>query len=150
MLFTASDGIIIPMQYEYYALEGLSALMQTIDKIKSTTNTNLEITGLIRTIFDTRNNLSNEVSIQLLQYFSHKVFKTIIPRNVKLAEAPSFEQDVISYARLPKGAISYISLASEVLRKTLINQYCKNFKTRAWIGHIIRTYLPQASKLIPI
>jgi chromosome partitioning protein len=119
--FTASDGIIIPMQCEYYALEGLSALIQTIDKIKSTTNPNLEITGLIRTMFDTRNNLSNEVSIQLLQYFSHKVFKTIIPRNVKLAEAPSFGQDVISYARLSKGAISYISLASEVLRKTLIN-----------------------------
>ncbi len=109
------------MQCEYYALEGLSALIQTIDKIKSTTNPNLEIIGLIRTMFDTRNNLSNEVSIQLLQYFSHRVFKTIIPRNVKLAEAPSFGQDVISYARLSKGAISYISLASEVLRKTLIN-----------------------------
>ncbi|MEO1939354.1 AAA family ATPase [Candidatus Thioglobus sp.] len=119
--FTASDGIIIPMQCEYYALEGLSALMQTIEKIKSTTNPELEITGLVRTMFDNRNNLSNEVSIQLLQYFSHKVFKTIIPRNVKLAEAPSFGQSVINYARSSKGAISYISLASEVLRKTSIN-----------------------------
>ncbi|EEZ80255.1 MAG: ParA family protein [Candidatus Thioglobus sp.] len=116
--FTASNGIIIPMQCEYYALEGLSALMQTIEKIKATTNPELEITGLVRTMFDNRNNLSNEVSIQLLQYFSHKVFKTIIPRNVKLAEAPSFGQDAISYARSSKGAISYISLASEVLRKT--------------------------------
>ncbi len=116
--FTASSGIIIPMQCEYYALEGLSALMQTIEKIQSTTNPNLEITGLIRTMFDNRNNLSNEVSIQLLKYFSHKVFKTIIPRNVKLAEAPSFGQAAINYARASKGAISYISLASEVLRKT--------------------------------
>ena len=116
--FTASNGIIIPMQCEYYALEGLTALIQTIEKIQATTNPELEITGLIRTMFDTRNNLSNEVSIQLLQYFSHKVFKTIIPRNVKLAEAPSFGQSAINYARSSKGAISYISLASEVLRKT--------------------------------
>lgn len=116
--FTASNGIIIPMQCEYYALEGLSALMQTIEKIKQTTNPNLEITGLIRTMYDARNNLSNEVSLQLQQHFSHKVFKTIIPRNVKLAEAPSFGQAVTHYARSSKGAISYISLASEVLRKT--------------------------------
>lgn len=119
--FTASGGIIIPMQCEYYALEGLSALMQTIEKIKSTTNPELEITGLVRTMYDTRNNLSNEVSIQLQQYFSHKVFKTIVPRNVKLAEAPSFGQAAISYARSSKGAISYVSLASEVVRKTSIN-----------------------------
>jgi len=119
--FTASDGIIIPMQCEYYALEGLTALIQTIEKIQATTNPDLDITGIIRTMFDTRNNLSNEVSIQLLQYFSHKVFKTIIPRNVKLAEAPSFGQSAINYARSSKGAISYVSLASEVIRKTSIN-----------------------------
>lgn len=120
--FTASNGVIIPMQCEYYALEGLSSLMQTIEKIRETTNPHLEITGLIRTMFDTRNNLSNEVSIQLLQYFSHKVFKTIIPRNVKLAEAPSFGQAVINYARSSKGAIAYTSLASEVLRVTRQNK----------------------------
>lgn len=119
--FTASKGIIIPMQCEYYALEGLSALIQTIEKIQATTNPNLEITGLIRTMYDTRNNLSNQVSIELQQYFAQKVFKTIIPRNVKLAEAPSFGQAVISYARSSKGAISYVSLASEVVRKTMIN-----------------------------
>ncbi|SMN11892.1 Chromosome (plasmid) partitioning protein ParA [uncultured Candidatus Thioglobus sp.] len=116
--FTASHGIIIPMQCEYYALEGLSALIQTITKIQKTTNPDLEITGLIRTMYDTRNNLSNEVSVQLQQYFSQKVFKTIIPRNVKLAEAPSFGQTAINYARSSKGSISYISLASEVIRKT--------------------------------
>ncbi|WP_428087199.1 ParA family protein [Candidatus Thioglobus sp.] len=119
--FTASNGIIIPMQCEYYALEGLSALMKTIEKIKQTTNPTLEITGLVRTMYDARTKLSNEVSLQLQQYFSHKVFKTIVPRNVKLAEAPSFGKDSISYARSSKGAISYISLASEVLRKTSIN-----------------------------
>ena len=116
--FTTSSGIIIPMQCEYYALEGLSALIQTIEKIQATTNPDLEITGLVRTMYDTRNNLSNEVSIQLQQYFSQKVFKTIIPRNVKLAEAPSFGQAAINYARSSKGSISYISLASEVIRKT--------------------------------
>jgi chromosome partitioning protein len=119
--FTASKGIIIPMQCEYYALEGLSALVQTIEKIQTTTNPSLEITGLIRTMYDARNNLSNEVSVQLQQYFSQKVFKTIIPRNVKLAEAPSFGQSAINYARSSKGAISYVSLASEVVRKTTIN-----------------------------
>ncbi|KAA0444252.1 MAG: ParA family protein [Candidatus Thioglobus sp.] len=119
--FTASKGIIIPMQCEYYALEGLSALIQTIEKIQTTTNPDLEITGLIRTMYDTRNNLSNEVSVQLQQYFAQKVFKTIIPRNVKLAEAPGFGKAVISYARSSKGAISYVSLASEVVRKTAIN-----------------------------
>ncbi|CAB9544120.1 Chromosome (plasmid) partitioning protein ParA [uncultured Gammaproteobacteria bacterium] len=118
--FTASKGIIIPMQCEYYALEGLSALIQTIEKIQLTTNPNLKITGLVRTMYDTRNNLSNEVSVQLQQYFAQKVFKTIIPRNVKLAEAPSFGQAAINYARSSKGAISYVSLASEVIRKTKI------------------------------
>jgi len=121
--FTASNGIIIPMQCEYYALEGLSALMQTIEKIKQTTNPNLDITGLVRTMYDTRNNLSNEVSVQLLKYFSHKVFKTIVPRNIKLAEAPSFGKAAINYARSSKGSLSYLSLASEVLRKTSINSY---------------------------
>jgi chromosome partitioning protein len=116
--FTASDGIIIPMQCEYYALEGLSSLIQTIEKIKQTTNPELEITGLVRTMYDTRNNLSHEVSTQLLEHFSNKVFNTVIPRNVKLAEAPSFGMSVINYARRSKGSISYSSLASEVLRKT--------------------------------
>ncbi|BAS67770.1 MAG: ParA family protein [Gammaproteobacteria bacterium] len=118
--FTASNGIIIPMQCEYYALEGLSALMQTIEKIQATTNASLKITGLVRTMYDVRNNLSNEVSVQLQQYFSSKVFKTIIPRNVKLAEAPSHGQAAINYARSSKGSISYVSLASEVVRKTTI------------------------------
>jgi chromosome partitioning protein len=97
--------------------EGLSALIQTIERIQTTTNPDLEITGLIRTMYDARNKLSNEVSVQLQQYFSKKVFKTIIPRNIKLAEAPSFGQAAINYARSSKGAISYVSLASEIVGK---------------------------------
>lgn len=115
---TASDGIIIPMQCEYYALEGLSSLIETITKIQATSNPNLEICGIIRTMYDTRNNLSNEVSVQLSQHFGHKVFKTIIPRNVKLAEAPSFGVSAINYARSSKGAIAYVALASEIIRRT--------------------------------
>ena len=115
---TASDGIVIPMQCEYYALEGLSSLIETIAKIKATSNPNLEICGIIRTMYDTRNNLSNEVSVQLSQHFTHKVFKTIIPRNVKLAEAPSFGVSAINYARSSKGAIAYVALASEIIRRT--------------------------------
>jgi chromosome partitioning protein len=115
---TASDGIVIPMQCEYYALEGLSSLIETITKIKATSNPNLEICGIIRTMYDTRNNLSNEVSVQLSQHFTHKVFKTIIPRNVKLAEAPSFGVSAINYARSSKGAIAYVALASEIIRRT--------------------------------
>jgi len=116
--FTASDGIVIPMQCEYYALEGLSSLIETITKIQATSNPNLEICGIIRTMYDTRNNLSNEVSVQLSQHFTHKVFKTIIPRNVKLAEAPSFGVSAINYARSSKGAIAYVALASEIIRRT--------------------------------
>lgn len=119
--FTAANGIIIPMQCEYYALEGLSSLIQTIKRIQTTTNPDLEIHGIVRTMYDNRNNLSNEVSVQLQQYFAKKVFKTIIPRNIKLAEAPSFGQSAINYARSSKGAISYVSLASEVVRKATIN-----------------------------
>lgn len=116
--FTASDGIVIPMQCEYYALEGLSSLIETITKIQDTSNPSLEICGIIRTMYDTRNNLSNEVSVQLSQHFAHKVFKTIIPRNVKLAEAPSFGVSAINYARSSKGAIAYVALASEIIRRT--------------------------------
>jgi chromosome partitioning protein len=99
-------------------LEGLSSLIETITKIQVTSNPGLEICGIIRTMYDTRNNLSNEVSVQLSQHFTHKVFKTIIPRNVKLAEAPSFGVSAINYARSSKGAIAYVALASEIIRRT--------------------------------
>ncbi len=113
----AANKIIIPVQCEYYALEGLSSLISTIQRIKKT-NQNLTITGVLRTMFDSRNKLSDEVSIQLTKHFAEKVFKTIIPRNITLAEAPSFGKSVIEYKSSSKGAISYLSFANEVILRT--------------------------------
>lgn len=115
--FTASHSVIVPMQCEYYALEGLSSLVNTIDTIKESLNPKLKLMGLLRTMYDNRNNLANEVSLQLLQHFPEQVFKTIVNRNIKLAEAPSFGIPVYGYAKSSKGSISYISLASEVIKR---------------------------------
>ncbi len=113
----AADSILIPMQCEYYALEGLSALKDTIESIKESLNPNLEIEGILRTMFDPRNRLAIEVSRQLLKFFDNKVYRTIIPRNVRLAEAPSHGMPVISYDRASKGARAYLALAGEMLRR---------------------------------
>ena len=113
----ASQGVIIPIQCEYYALEGLSGLLKTIERIKQRLNPELAVAGLVRTLFDSRNNLSNEVSRQLITHFEAKVFHTIIPRNVRLAEAPSHGLPVTMYDRSSRGAITYRSLASEFLRR---------------------------------
>jgi len=113
---TCANNIIIPMQCEYYALEGLSSLLQTIERVKND-NPKLEILGVIRTMFDGRNNLSNEVSNQLLSHFDKKVFKTIIPRNIALAEAPSFGQNIIEYSKSSRGSIAHLSLANEVITR---------------------------------
>ena len=113
----AADAVVIPTQCEYYALEGLSGLLETISKIQRVLNPNLKIEGLLRTMFDSRNNLANEVSQQLLDYFGDKVYQTIIPRNVRLAEAPSHGLPVITYDKSSAGALAYLSLAGEFLRK---------------------------------
>lgn len=113
----AADGVIIPMQCEYYALEGLSALLHTIQQIQKTHNVDLRIDGIVRTMHDPRNNLANDVSSQLLSHFPREVFKTIIPRNVRLAEAPSHGMSVISYDRISRGAVSYLALSSELMRR---------------------------------
>lgn len=113
----AAHTVIIPMQCEYYALEGLSALVGTIRKVRKALNPGLEIEGLLRTMYDPRNNLSNEVSAQLSQHFGDKLYRTIIPRNVRLAEAPSFGKPVISYDMQSKGAQAYLALAGEMLRR---------------------------------
>ncbi len=113
----AADGVLIPMQCEYYALEGLSALVDTINKIKRVINPKLEIEGLLRTMFDPRNNLSNDVSAQLMQHFGDKVYRTIIPRNVRLAEAPSHGKPAMHYDALSTGAMAYLQLAGEMLRR---------------------------------
>ena len=113
----AADGVLIPMQCEYYALEGLSPLMNTIEQIKAGPNPRLEVEGILRTMFDPRNNLANEVSAQLIEHFQEKVFRTIIPRNVRLAEAPSFGKAALHYDKDSRGALAYLALAGEMLRR---------------------------------
>jgi chromosome partitioning protein len=113
----AADGVLIPMQCEYFALEGLTALVSTIEEIKAGPNPNLEIDGILRTMFDPRNNLANEVSAQLTEHFRDKVFRTIIPRNVRLAEAPSFGRPALHYDRESRGALAYLALAGEMIRR---------------------------------
>lgn len=114
---TACDGVIIAMQCEYYALEGLSALMNTINQIQQLLNPQLKIEGLLRTMYDPRNSLTNDVSAQLIQHFGDRVYRTCIPRNVRLAEAPSFGQPVLAFDRVSKGAIAYLALAGEIIRR---------------------------------
>ena len=114
---TAADSVLVPMQCEYYALEGISALMETIEAIRSRLNPGLEIEGVLRTMFDVRNNLTNAVSSELVEHFGDKVFRTIVPRNVRLAEAPSHGQSIVGYDRSSRGAIAYLGLAGEILRR---------------------------------
>lgn len=114
---TAADGVIIPMQCEYYALEGLTSLLETIGQIRSTVNAQLELVGLLRTMFDPRNNLANQVSSQLILHFDDKVYRTLIPRNVRLAEAPSHGLPVLLYDKKSRGALAYLALAGEILRR---------------------------------
>lgn len=113
----ASQGIVIPIQCEYYALEGLSSLLRTIERVRQRANPQLEIAGLLRTMFDARNNLANQVSRQLINHFQGKVFHSIIPRNVRLAEAPSHGMPVLAYDRGSRGSIAYMALASEFMRR---------------------------------
>ena len=112
----ASNSVLIPMQCEYYALEGLSDLVNTIRRVKKNLNPEIEIEGLLRTLFDKRNTLTKQVSDQLSSHFGPKVYETIIPRNVRLAEAPSHGKSVISYDKSSKGAKAYLALAKEILR----------------------------------
>jgi chromosome partitioning protein len=113
----AADSVLVPMQCEYYALEGLSSLMSTIDQVRTSVNPTLEIEGILRTMFDPRNNLSTDVSAQLILHFGDKVFRTIVPRNVRLAEAPSFGKPVLLHDRESRGALAYLALAGEMLRR---------------------------------
>jgi chromosome partitioning protein len=113
----AADGVLIPIQCEYYALEGLSALLDTVGQIRDSRNTELRIEGILRTMHDPRNNLANEVSTQLVTHFTSQVYRTIIPRNVRLAEAPSHGMPALLYDRSSRGAVAYLALASEVLRR---------------------------------
>jgi chromosome partitioning protein len=113
----SAHGVIIPMQCEYYALEGISALMSTIEKIRSALNPGLYVEGIVRTMYDPRNGLTRDVSSQLLEHFADKVYRTVIPRNVRLAEAPSHGLPALLYDRNSRGAVSYLALAGEVNRR---------------------------------
>ena len=113
----AAQGVIIPMQCEYYALEGLSALVDTISAVSETHNPELRIEGILRTMYDPRNKLTTEVSGQLYHHFGDRVYRTVVPRNVRLAEAPSYGLPVLQYDRQSRGAIAYLALAGEMLRR---------------------------------
>jgi chromosome partitioning protein len=113
----AADSVMIPMQCEYYALEGLSALLDTIEKIRKILNPGLRVDGLLRTMYDPRNNLSSQVSQQLVKHFGNKVYSTVIPRNVRLAEAPSHGLPALLYDKNSSGALAYLALAGEILRR---------------------------------
>ncbi|MBV1876402.1 MAG: AAA family ATPase [Pseudomonadales bacterium] len=113
----ASDAVIIPMQCEYYALEGLSALINTITRITQHLNPDLKIEGIVRTMYDPRNSLTRDVSLQLIDHFGDKVYRTVIPRNVRLAEAPSYGLPVLHYDKRSRGAKAYLALAGEINRR---------------------------------
>ena len=113
----AAQSVTIPMQCEYYALEGLSDLVNTVKKVRANLNPELEIEGLLRTMFDPRNALAQQVSDQLQRHFGDKVYSTVIPRNIRLAEAPSYGKPVLFYDRASKGALAYVALAGEFLQR---------------------------------
>lgn len=113
----AANSVLVPMQCEYYALEGLSALMETIQQLASVVNADLTIEGILRTMYDPRNRLANDVSEQLKVHFGDKVYRTVIPRNVRLAEAPSFGAPAMYYDKSSTGAKAYLALAGEILRR---------------------------------
>ncbi len=115
-ILTASDSILIPIQCEYYALEGLSQLMSTVRAIKKKLNKNIEIEGVLGTMYDARTNLSIQVLDEVKKFFPNKVYKSIIPRNVRLSEAPSFGEPITKYDKLSKGAAAYRALAKEIIK----------------------------------
>ena len=114
---SAADSVLVPMQCEYYALEGLTALVDTISKLAAVVNADLKIEGILRTMYDPRNRLSSDVSDQLKKHFGEKVYRTIIPRNIRLAEAPSFGSPVMYYDKSSNGSKAYLALAGEMLRR---------------------------------
>jgi chromosome partitioning protein len=113
----AANGVVVPMQCEYYALEGLSSLLDTIEQIRISINPEIRLEGLLRTMYDPRNNLSNDVSSELVEHFGDRVYRTVIPRNVALAEAPSYGQSILQYNKNSRGSMAYLALAGEVLRR---------------------------------
>ncbi|MFK7859144.1 MAG: ParA family protein [Granulosicoccus sp.] len=115
--FVAADSVLVPVQCEYYALEGLSALLETIEGVRESVNPDIAIEGLLRTMYDGRNKLGVEVSAQLIEHFGEQVFRTVVPRNVRLAEAPSHGISIMEYDRTSRGALAYLALAGEIVRR---------------------------------
>ena len=113
----AASGVLVPMQCEYYALEGLTSLLETIEQIRISVNSEIKLEGLLRTMYDPRNNLSNDVSNELVEHFGDRVYRTVIPRNVALAEAPSFGQSILHYNKNSRGSMAYLALAGEMIRR---------------------------------
>lgn len=118
--FVAADAVLIPIQCEYYALEGLTSLLSNVDRIRHTANPMLQLEGVVRTMYDARNRLTMEVSEQLRSHFSEKLYKTVIPRNVRVAEAPSYGTPITNYDKTSQGATAYLALADELLRRQRI------------------------------
>ncbi len=116
----AADGLLVPVQCEYFALEGVAALMDTVEVVQENLNPDLALDGLLRTMHDRRNNLANDVSNELVSHFGMKVLQTIIPRNVRLAEAPSYGESILDYDAKSNGAVAYLALANELIRKRKI------------------------------
>ncbi len=113
----AATKVLIPMQCEYFSLEGLSDLLQTIEQIKESINPSLEIEGILRTMYDARNRLTNDINKQLIEHFGEKIYQTVIPRNIRLAEAPSFGLPILQYEKNSVGANAYLALAAELMRR---------------------------------
>lgn len=122
----SANGVLIPMQCEYYALEGLSSLIETIEQVRGSVNPGLEIEGLLRTMYDPRNRLAVDVSDQLIEHFGDRVYRTVVPRNVRLAEAPSHGLPVMNYDKTSRGALAYFSLAGEVMRRHVKSAHPEN------------------------
>ncbi len=120
--FTASDSVLIPIQCEYYALEGLTALLDTIEQLVQSVNPQLKVEGILRTMFDGRNRLAQDVSVELLKHFDHLVYRTVIPRNVRLAEAPSHGLPIVIYDKSSQGAAAYSVLAEEFLKHQVVRE----------------------------
>jgi chromosome partitioning protein len=118
--FVAADSVLIPMQCEYYALEGLAALLSTIEQVKASVNPRLNLEGVLRTMYDARNRLCSDVSKQLMEHFPNKVYRTVVPRNARLAEAPSHGLPALQYDRTSPGAAAYMVLASEMINKQTV------------------------------
>jgi chromosome partitioning protein len=114
---TAATSVLIPMQCEYFSLEGLSSLLETVEQLQETVNPDLKIEGILRTMYDSRNRLTNDINKQLHKHFGEKIYRTVIPRNVRLAEAPSFGKPILYYERNSTGAASYLALAGEMIRR---------------------------------